>query len=115
MVHGRGNTLESKFPKNDAMKHLKIGLLSAGLMLCLSVLPVWAYGYYMLLRVVVCGAAGFAAYRLKNDPARSSHFVPLLILAVLFNPVIPIHLSRLLWLPVNLGVAVYFLLLSKKL
>jgi len=37
-----------------------------------------------------------------------------MLLAVLFNPVIPIKLIQWLWLPIDLGVAVYFLTLSKK-
>lgn len=96
-------------------KTLKILLLCAGLMLCLAVVPILPYGYYMLLRLVVCGVSGYAAYSLNRDAALNRHLVPLVILAVLFNPVLPVHLSQLFWLPIDLGTAVYFLQLSKKL
>ena len=95
-------------------KHLKIALLIAGLMLCLAVIPMWPYGYYTLLRLVGCCTAGYAMYKLKNHERLSRHFIPLVGLAILFNPLVPIHLGRLFWLPINLGVAVYFLVLSKK-
>ncbi len=95
-------------------KHLKTALLIAGLMLCLAVIPILPYGYYTLLRMVVCSVAGYAVYVLKNHEKLSRHFIPLIGLAILFNPLVPIHLDRLFWIPIDLGVAVYFLTLSKK-
>jgi len=101
--------------KDEESKQLKIFLLIAGLMLCLAVVPIWPYGYYMFLRLVVCGVAAYAAIKVKKNPSLSSHFIPLVMMAVLFNPLIPVHLNRLIWLPVDLGGAVYFLMLAKKL
>jgi len=98
---------------NDA-KLLKILLLIAGLMLCLAVIPAWPYGFYSLLRLIVCGVAAYTAFKFKNNSSMSAHFIPLLVLAVLFNPLMPVHLTRILWIPIDLGVAVYFLTLSKK-
>lgn len=95
-------------------KRLKIALLIAALMLCLAVIPVWPYGYYMLLRIIVCGAAVYAGIVLRSRDSLKVHFIPLMILAGLFNPLIPINLARVIWLPIDLGVAVYFLTLSKK-
>ena len=95
-------------------KHLKIALLIAGLMLCLAVIPIWPYGYYTLLRLVVCCTTGYALFMLKNHEKLSRHFIPLVGLTILFNPLVPIQLDRLFWMPINLGVAVYFLTLSKK-
>jgi len=95
-------------------KLLKILLLVAGLMLCLAVLPMWPYGYHILLRLVVCGVALYVGIALKNHASLRSHFIPFMLLAVLFNPLIPIKLIQWLWLPIDLGVAVYFLTLSKK-
>jgi len=96
------------------MKNLKIVLLVSALALCLAVIPVWPYGYYVLLRFIVCGTAAYAIYLLKSNQAFSTHLIFLVIVAVLFNPFIPIHLTRALWLLINLGCAVYFLQLSKK-
>ena len=95
-------------------KHLKITLLIAGLMLCLAVIPMLPCGYYTLLRLVVCCVAAYVAYMLKKNERLSGHFIPLIMLVILFNPLIPIHLDRVFWLPIDLGVAVYFLTLSKK-
>jgi hypothetical protein len=99
---------------NGDSKHLKMLLLVAALMLCIAVIPTLPYGYDTLLRLIVCGTAAYAAFKLKNSSSLSGHFIPLLIIAVLFNPLIPIYLTRLIWLIIDLFGAVYFLTLSKK-
>jgi hypothetical protein len=65
------------------------------------------YGYYQFLRWAVRGVAVFIA--VKGYQWR----VPWAIwcfaaIAVLFNPIAPIHLSREVWLPIDLVVAVAF-------
>ncbi|MEI7905040.1 MAG: DUF6804 family protein [Candidatus Firestonebacteria bacterium] len=99
---------------SDGSKPLKISLLVAALMLCIAVIPTLPYGFYALLRLVVCGAAAYAAFKLKDSSSLGGHFIPLLIVAILFNPLMPVSLTPLIWLVVDLGVAVYFLTLSKK-
>jgi hypothetical protein len=95
-------------------KRLKIALLVAGLMLCLAILPIMPYVFYVLLKWAVCGAAVYGAVNFKSDPRLGRHFLPLVILALLFNPFVPAPLTQLLWLILDLGTAVYFLTLSKK-
>jgi hypothetical protein len=77
------------------------------LLIALVPLP---YGYYTLLRIVVCGAAGFIAYR---EYATAGHFTPwvwlMVGLAVLFNPLIPIYLTREIWAPIDIFAAIMFL------
>lgn len=99
---------------DDESKQLRVFLLIAGLMLCLAVIPMWPYGYYTLLKLIVCSVAAFAAYKFKNNPSLSGHFIPLVIMAILFNPLVPVQLNRIIWLPIDLIGAIYFLMLSKK-
>jgi hypothetical protein len=78
----------------------------AALML-LGALGDWPYGYYQLLRFVVCGVSvyvAFVAYAWKRLWATWLFGV----LAVLFNPLAPIHLSRDLWQPIDFGCAMLF-------
>jgi len=100
---------------DEESKRLKVLLLVAALMLCLAVIPMWPCGYYTFLRLTVCGVAAYAAFKLKSNSSLSGHFIPLVLVAILFNPLIPVHMGRQMWLPVDLGGAVYFLMLSKKL
>jgi len=67
----------------------------------------WPYSYYQLLRFAVCGVStyvAFMAYVWKKLWA-SWLFVGI---AVLFNPLAPIHLSRELWQPIDFACALLF-------
>lgn len=65
--------------------------------LVIALLPA-PYGYYMLLRFVVCGAAVFLAWcEWQREPRAGPWLVALGVVALLFNPFAPIHLSRPVW------------------
>ena len=95
-------------------KKLKIALLMAALMLCFAVFPALPQAFYILLKWVVCVSAAYGAVNFKDEPRMSRHFWPLGALALLFNPFVPVVLTPLVWLILDLGTAVYFLTLSKK-
>lgn len=99
---------------NDEFKLIKVALLISGLMLCLAIIPVWPYGYYSLLRLVVCGTCAYTAYFFRKDAARQQHFIPLVLLGIVFNPISPVYFDRVYWLAIDLGGAIYFLSLAKK-
>ena len=73
----------------------------------LGALGDWPYGYYQLLRWITCGAAIWVAF-LAYDWEKKWATVVFAIVAVLFNPLLPIHLSRDLWQPIDLICAVLF-------
>ena len=65
-------------------------------------------GYYDFLRVVVCPLAivlAFHDYELRGE--LSGWAIVLALLAVLFNPLLQIHLTREIWAPINLGSALF--------
>ena len=95
-------------------KKLKIALLLAALMLCFAVFPTMPAVFFLLLKWVVCGAAVYATLCFRNDPRLKRHVWSLGVLALLFNPFVPTPLTPLVWLILDLGTAVYFLTLSKK-
>lgn len=77
-------------------------------MLLLAIPTFWPYGYYVLLRWVVALSAIFlvwVAYNLK----KTFWFFLMGIVVILFNPIIPIHLSKETWVIIDLIVAVLFL------
>ena len=66
-----------------------------------SALLFWAlarhqYGYFILLRWVVCGTSAFCAY-LSYSLKRVLWAWLFALLALLFNPLAPIHLDRQTW------------------
>ena len=71
---------------------------SALLVLALADLP---YGYYTFLRIVVCATAVFGAFKATSINAEGWTLI-LGGIAVLFNPIIPIHLGRNVWALVDL-------------
>ena len=70
------------------------------------------YGFYNLLRLVVCLFAVLVAYDLtKRTRANGTNLLlwAMVGLALLFNPVVPITLGeRLLWAPFNIAAAAAF-------
>ena len=70
------------------------------------------YGYYNLLRVIVCGCSAYFAYNLfqKKDSLFAVIFCGI---AVLYNPIAPVYLyDKGLWMIINVITAV--LLFMKK-
>ena len=82
----------------------------------------WPYLYYMLLRWVVCVSAllvaVFAYVRSDSLIYNGNHKVSIYInrafmgifgfITLLFNPLLPIHLNRDIWVPIDLFTAVFF-------
>ena len=66
----------------------------------IGLLPM-SYGFYTFLRLAVFGCGWFIAYRrYKEDQTNTAVIFGLITLA--YNPLIPVFLSRPIWLPVDL-------------
>ena len=88
--------------------HPSVWLAPAALLL-LAILP-WPYGYFNFLRLAVSILAGWLAYeQWKLDDAVSGWVVALGGVALLYNPVLPVHLTREIWGAINLLTAFLFL------
>lgn len=78
----------------------------AALML-LGALGYWPYGYYQLLRFVVCGVSAYVAFMAYRRQRQWATWL-FGFIAILFNPLAPIHLSRDIWQPIDLVCALLF-------
>jgi hypothetical protein len=79
----------------------------------LLLIAVWRlpYGYYTFTRVITCGIAVLiAAAGMRERPVVRIWSASLLAIVVLFNPLVPIHLSRATWFYFDLGAAAIFVL-----
>jgi len=85
-------------------------LWTGATMLLIAIPPVWPYGYYTLLRLVVCGASIYALFYLPRISPGIA--VGLVLTALLFNPIIPVHLSKPIWIPIDISVAVFLFILG---
>ena len=94
-------------------KAAKLALTAAPQILVIAML-LWAlvpgnpYGYYMLLRWVCCGVFAYLAFQAFESKYQGWVWI-LGITAGVYNPIIPVHLTREIWLVVNvvtIGIAV---------
>ena len=68
----------------------------------------WPYGYYILLRWITCITSilvTFQAFEKNIDWAK----VVFIVIAILFNPLAPIYLSRSIWVPLDIVTAILFI------
>lgn len=66
-------------------------------------------GYYTFLRIVVCIAAVILLFHPKGGSVTWRHIVNGIV-AILFNPILPIYLhSKTTWVVIDIAVAVWFL------
>ena len=87
----------------SSRENLRIALWVAIAVLVAAVIPIWPYGLYTLLRLVVTGVALYSLYVLGNSDPKQT--IGLVVVALLFNPIVPVDLSRLLWFPIDLCVS----------
>jgi len=76
-------------------------------MLVLAIPPM-PYGYYTLLRLVVCGTSLYLIWFAKSIN-RQGWMWTMGFITLLFNPIIPVHFAKAIWSLVDLVVAIIFL------
>ena len=81
------------------------------LILCLFSMP---YGYYQLVRFLSMVVFAYLAYQ-EFQSRNIDRMVVFIALAILFQPLVPIALGRLIWKIVDVLVACYLFYLSYRL
>ena len=81
--------------------------------LILAVVNSWPYGFYTLLRLVVCGSAAYLAVQFHSQ-SNDAWTWAMAGVALLFNPVLPVGLGRDMWVPIDAAAAVVFALAQWK-
>ena len=89
------------------MKKYKTLFIIVIIALVLALLP-WPYAYYQLLRWLVCGSSAYVAYDLHSSKKQKKDVISLTIIAVVFNPIAPIYLTREIWSVIDIVTAGYF-------
>ncbi len=88
------------------MNLIKISsLIAIGLLLlAIAKLP---YGYYMFLRIVITIIAITNALE-EVKSLKKIWLIVFIIIAIIYNPIIPIYLKKHIWIPINITVAGIF-------
>jgi FtsH-binding integral membrane protein len=91
----------------ETRPHIAPALIAAAMLLiATSSLP---YGYYQFLRWVICGIAVFIAYKSYEWKQAWASWV-FGVVAVLFNPLVPVYLTKETWRPIDMFSALLFAL-----
>lgn len=80
---------------------MNIPSIVSSIMLLICLIEGLPYGYFNLLRLVVCGTSVFNILQFDKDENKVLYWT-FIFTAILFNPLIPIHLDRDLWLILDL-------------
>jgi hypothetical protein len=92
----------------EIVRRIWVPQLIAGVMLAWALNPHNPYGYYILLRWVCCAVFAYLAFQALAQEQQSCVWV-LAMTAVVYNPIIRIHLTREIWSVLNaitIGIAV---------
>jgi hypothetical protein len=104
---------ESTINSNDNMALVRKLLIIAAAMLIVATLPL-PIEFYTLLRIVVCGAAAYSAYCFFDNKNSQAGLI-LVLIAIVWNPLIPIYLyDKFIWILLDISAAIYMFFLSKK-
>ena len=83
-------------------------------MLVVAIFPIPFYGYYILLRLVVCGGFGYLATTAYSRGVRGGWLWLLGGIAVLYNPIIRLPMEREIWTFANLATIAVLVVSMKK-
>ncbi|NCP62685.1 MAG: hypothetical protein GW748_05165 [Alphaproteobacteria bacterium] len=86
---------------------LKIPFLLVAALSLIALLPM-PYGYYVFLRIAVTGVGGFTAYLRYISDEKDWILWSCVAVAILFNPFLPIHLTKEIWMVFNVLTAALF-------
>jgi len=92
--------------KGTHTRNKNIAIVISIVFLFLATIEGWTYGFFTLLRLVVFGTTVYLSW-LAYRSERQSWIWLFGFIALVFNPLIPLHLGRGLWKVIDLLVAVF--------
>ena len=97
---------------------LALFLLIPAVLLIIAPLVSFPYGFYTLLRLIVSVTAAFIIYHsYKGVGGVNEISIIFALILILYNPIVPVHLTREIWMPINFltsGIYIYGFFKIKK-
>jgi len=103
LLHSTGS---SKLYKKDKDNKLLWLAPIALLLIALLSLP---YYYYQLMRWAICGCAAYLAYQHYKEKSGGVLTIAFIVIAIVYNPIEPIHLFKVAWIVINIITVIVFL------
>ena len=101
---------EASSRQTAELRHLWVLWIVPAALLVIAILPL-PYAYYTFLRLSVCAASAFLAYQhFVHQDAVDKWVVVLAAFTLLYNPLIPVYLTREIWSVLNLVTAATLIL-----
>lgn len=68
------------------------------------------YGFYTLLRLIVSISSGFIIYlNYKEEKRITTSVIIFAIICLLFNPIVPVYLTKSQWIPIDIITSIIFI------
>ncbi len=84
-------------------------------LLFIAVIPIIPYPFYLLLRLIVSISCFVTYYNVRHIHYSKTWLKPsLIVIGILFNPLVPVHLTRFLWIPVDIVCGIVLLKARKE-
>ncbi|GEM_PF-1351143 len=80
----------------------------SGALLLLAILPIWPDAYYELLRWIIFTSTIIVAWRRSHGIRPTIGLLLFGAIALLFNPIAPVHLNKFIWVVIYLISAIIF-------
>jgi len=90
-------------------KKILIPIVISSILLVIALFSISEYGYYLFLRWVVFLSAIYVVY-LFMGYKRTNWIWVIVIIAILFNPIIPIYLNKEIWQIMDIIVAILLII-----
>ena len=87
-------------------KNKNVATVICIILLIVTVIGHWPYGFYTLLRIIVFGTTVFLSWLAYRSERQGWTWV-FGFIALVFNPLIPLHFDKDLWRAVDLVTAVF--------
>ncbi len=111
--------LKNKNKLVEKLKNIKfsrVPAIIAVIALLLTFIDWHSYGYYTLMKFVVTGSAAYYAYYIYETVKKQDcWFWGLVVIAILFNPIVPVYLGdKSLWMIIDVAVIGFLICLMVK-
>ena len=93
--------------RKDETNFIKYFLILSIIML-FGAIAEWPYGYYTFLRWITCITSILVVLQAFEKNINWAKVI-FIIIAILFNPLAPIYLSRNIWIPLDIVTAILFI------
>lgn len=93
----------------DTIKYKNIASVISVILLLLAIPEgLWPYGYYVFLRWIITASAIFLIW-VAHNLQKQAWLGLMVVIAILFNPLIPVHLTKEIWVVIDFIAAILFL------